>query len=239
MTRISFCSSCWYKHKFVESRMNSEHIIYTPKESVLMDCFVQSTATEVTTSDWNTDFYFHKKNAHNFIWLYIRWNSPSSDHSITARYEIKHELREAGNFTIKFKYIWSLRLSYNGRDSVSNHQPHDCLLNRLFRRRSKKTSKLRVTGLCAGNSPATGEFPAQRARNAENVSVWWRHNDMMTTTHSSAHPAFNNDKFRNPAAGKRGSCSFHRRNFECSKNFFLWQNSFFIVLTVDYCVVLW
>ena len=42
---------------------------------------------------------------------------------------------------------------HNGRDSGSNHQPHDCLLKRLFRRRSKKTSKLRVTGLCAGNSP--------------------------------------------------------------------------------------
>ena len=33
---------------------------------------------------------------------------------------------------------------------------------------SKKTSKLRVTGLCEGNSPVTGEFPAQRASNAEN-----------------------------------------------------------------------
>ena len=44
------------------------------------------------------------------------------------------------------------------------------------RRRSKKTSKLRVNGLCAGNSPVTGEFPAQRASNAENVSIWWRHN---------------------------------------------------------------
>ena len=62
-----------------------------------------------------------------------------------------------------------------GRDGVSNHQPHNCLLNRLFRRISKKTSKLRVTGLCAGNSPVTGEFPAQRASNAENVSIWWRH----------------------------------------------------------------
>ena len=58
---------------------------------------------------------------------------------------------------------------------VSNHQPHDCLLNRLFRRRSKETSKRRVTGLCARNSPGTGEFPAQRASNAENVSIWWRH----------------------------------------------------------------
>ena len=45
------------------------------------------------------------------------------------------------------------------------------------RRRSKKTSKLCVTGLCVGNSPVTGEFPAQRASNAENVSIWWRHHD--------------------------------------------------------------
>ena len=53
----------------------------------------------------------------------------------------------------------SLRWHHNGRDSVSNHQPHHCLLNRLFRRRWKKTSELRVTGLCAGNSPGTGESP--------------------------------------------------------------------------------
>ena len=73
----------------------------------------------------------------------------------------------------------TLQWCHNGHDSVSNHQPHDCLLNRLFRRRSKKTSKLRVTGLCAGNSPGTGEFPAQMASNAENVSIWWRHHKYM------------------------------------------------------------
>ena len=73
--------------------------------------------------------------------------------------------------------IWwdSLQRRHNGHDGVSNHQPHQCLLNRLFRRRSKKTSKLRVIGLCVGNSPGTGEFPAQMAINAENVSIWWRH----------------------------------------------------------------
>ena len=70
----------------------------------------------------------------------------------------------------------SLRWRHNDRDGVSNHQPRDCLLNRLFRRRLKKTSKLRVSGLCAGNSPGTGEFPAQMASYAENVSIWWRHN---------------------------------------------------------------
>ena len=69
----------------------------------------------------------------------------------------------------------TLQWHHNGRDSVSNHQHHDCLLNRSFRRRTKKTSKLRVTCLCAGNSPVTGEFPAQMASNAEKVSIWWRH----------------------------------------------------------------
>ena len=69
----------------------------------------------------------------------------------------------------------SLRWRHNGHDGVSHHQPRDCLLKCLFRCKSKKTSKLRVTGLCAGNSPVTGEFPAQRASNAENVSIWWRH----------------------------------------------------------------
>ena len=54
---------------------------------------------------------------------------------------------------------------HNRHDCVPNHQPHHCLLNCLFGRRSKKTSKLHVTGLCVGNSPGTGEFPAQMASN--------------------------------------------------------------------------
>ena len=79
------------------------------------------------------------------------------------------------------QHSWSfcaLQWRHNGRDGVSNLQPHGCLLNRLFRRRSKKTSKLRVTGLCAGNSPGTGEFPAQMASYAENASIRWRHHGL-------------------------------------------------------------
>ena len=53
--------------------------------------------------------------------------------------------------------------------------PRDCLLNRLFGRRPKKLSKLRVTGFCEANSPVTGEFPAQRDSYTENCSIWWRH----------------------------------------------------------------
>ena len=73
--------------------------------------------------------------------------------------------------------VITLRWRHNMNDVVSNHLSHHCLLNRLFGCKSKKTSKFRVTGLCAGNSPETGEFPAQMASNAEDVSIWWRHHE--------------------------------------------------------------
>ena len=54
----------------------------------------------------------------------------------------------------KWSYTWQWR--HNELVGVSNHQPHDCFLNRLFTRRSKKISKLRVIDLCVGNSPVMG-----------------------------------------------------------------------------------
>ena len=89
-------------------------------------------------------------------------------HVTSALLTYSHRYKSFAYFKTK-----SLRWRHNGHDGVSNHQPHDCLLNRLFR--SKKTQKLRVTGICAGNSPVSGEFPAQMASNAENVSIWWCH----------------------------------------------------------------
>ena len=65
----------------------------------------------------------------------------------------------------------------NGCHGVSNHWRLNCLLMCLSTHRSKKTSKLCFTGLCEGNSPVTGEFPSQRASNAENVSIWWCNHD--------------------------------------------------------------
>ena len=61
----------------------------------------------------------------------------------------------------------TLHWRQNERDGISNHRRLDCLLNRLFRHRSKKTIKLCLTGLCEGNPPATGGFSSQRASNAE------------------------------------------------------------------------
>ena len=40
---------------------------------------------------------------------------------------------------------------------------------------STKTSKPRIIGLCEGNSPVADGFPAEKASNAEYVSIWWRH----------------------------------------------------------------
>ena len=86
---------------------------------------------------------------------------------------------------IYFICFSSLLWRHNGRDSVSSHQPHDCLFNYLFRRRWKKRSKLRVTGLCVWNSLLTSEFSAQISSNAENVSIWWRHHDRKMVRNSA------------------------------------------------------
>ena len=116
--------------------------------------------------------------------------------------------------------VISLLWRHNGCDGVSNHQPHHSLLNRLFMSRSKKTSKLRVTGLCEGNSPVTGEFPAQRASNAENVSIWWRHHIMYIYFRSPQHnPVWQGLKWR-PAwqlSARRGNNSDARLDCNCEQ----------------------
>ena len=71
----------------------------------------------------------------------------------------------------------SLQWRHNGHDSVSNHQPHHCLP--FIRAQITQNIKaLHHWPLCR-NSPGSGEFPEQRASNAENVSIWWRHHVWM------------------------------------------------------------
>ena len=78
---------------------------------------------------------------------------------------------------MKIHFILTLQWRYNERDGISNDRRLDSLLNCLLRRRLKKTSKLRITGLCEENPPVTSVFPSQRASNADNVSIWWRHRE--------------------------------------------------------------
>ena len=56
-----------------------------------------------------------------------------------------------------------------------NHQPYDCLLNCLFKAQIKENIKAPRHWPLWGEFP--GEFPAQRASTAENVSISWRHHD--------------------------------------------------------------
>ena len=55
----------------------------------------------------------------------------------------------------------SLQWRHNECNGVSNRRHLDCLFNCLFRRGSKKLSKLRVAGLCEANSRVTGEIPVK------------------------------------------------------------------------------
>ena len=79
------------------------------------------------------------------------WRNPSMDSLLKGPIRLDFDIF----FYVRFVLHWH----HNEHDGVSNHQPHGCLLNRLFRRRSKTTSKVRVTCLCVGNSPGPVNSP--------------------------------------------------------------------------------
>ena len=72
-------------------------------------------------------------------------------------------------------YWISLQWRHNGSDSVSNHQPHDCLLRRFFQTQIKENIKApRHWPLCR-EFTRDRWFPTQMASNMKNVSIWWRY----------------------------------------------------------------
>ena len=117
-------------------------------------------------------------------------------------------------------YYITLRWRHNDRDCVSNHQPHYCLLKSLFGRTSTKTSKLRVTGLCEGNSPEAGEFPAQMASNAENVSIWWRHYEIIEYSFRTTIGLVIKNEYQSAIWSKLFRISFVQITFYCSRDEF-------------------
>ena len=74
-----------------------------------------------------------------------------------------------------------LQWRHNDHYGVSNHQPHDCLLNHLFRRRSKKTSKLCITGLCVGNPPGPVNSPHKGLVMRKIIPFLWCHHTSICT----------------------------------------------------------
>ena len=86
-----------------------------------------------------------------------------------THWQTRHSITQLLSAILRSILSPALQWRHNVHDGISNHQPHHCLFKHSFWCRSKKTSKLHFTGLCAGNSPVTGEFPAQMASNVENV----------------------------------------------------------------------
>ena len=121
-------------------------------------------------------------------------------------------------YTVSLCFVVFGRIHYNGvimgaiASKITNHT---ILYSTVFQTQVKKTSKLRVTGLCAGNSPGTGEFPAQMASNEENVSICWHHH----------------------ATAPYGSCNWVRRlphlSFTVRLSHYQWRGPFQVLILGD------
>ena len=142
--RLALSSNSWTFHLDRSNRLRSERT-----------CYYESQGENDKWGGNDLNYWLWNYNDERFCILCLKFESS----------------RESVQLPSCFPRILLWR--HNGRERVSNHQPHQCLINLLFRNRSTKTSKLRVTGLRGGNSPVTDEFPAQMASNAENVSIWW------------------------------------------------------------------
>ena len=102
------------------------------------------------------------------------------DHQIQKPYLTPKEMDKINQYQtmIKHNQVWAictLQWRHNGHQITSLTIVYSTIYSGADQR---KTSELHVTGLCVGNSPGTGEFLAQMASNAENVSIWWRHHDI-------------------------------------------------------------
>ena len=126
------------------------------------------------------------------------------------RYTFHHWKRVPEEYSTR--RIHQLPWRHNERDGVSNHQPHGCLLNDRFIQKQVNTSKLRVTGLCEGSPPVTGEFPARRTIDAENTSIWWRHHVETTEKYSTQQIHRNDSGSRSYSSGSAHWCFYSSKN---------------------------
>ena len=119
---------------------------------------------------WCNVILFIVNNANKSIFVIIR----VVDDDYENRRRVGHHLHNMRDVRVITMTSWWARWRLKS--------PASPLFTQQFiRAQIKKTSKFRVTGLCAGKSPRTGEFPAQMVSNAENVSIWWRHHVTIET----------------------------------------------------------
>ena len=147
---------------------------------------------------WDVKSYVWDSNRHYVIrtsyWV-LRMRVIVADEMLSLTYEITTALSHTDELISPPYDIAIVTISYG---QVTKSPVWDTMMSKknmrwpfyatvlphLFSRKSKKTSKLRVTARCVWNSPVTGELPAQRASNAVNLSIRWRLHDA-NTSHTS------------------------------------------------------
>ena len=127
---------------------------------------VGDASRKIGTYRWITNNLYYPR---NFLPIYWHCNNQGTSKETICcvtflpiqRRVSSWSLTHALSLNLYRSWVWNraLHWCHNDHDGVSNHQPHGCLLNRLFGHRSKKTSKLLVTGLCARNSPGPVNSP--------------------------------------------------------------------------------
>ena len=145
------CSGCLFLEA-VKSSANGGTLHYD-------DVIMSTIASQITslTIVYSTVYSGADKSKHqssaslDFVWGIHRGpvNSPH-------KWPVTRKMFPFDDVIMTFVEVYrSLQWRHYECDGVSSHGRLDCLLNRLFRRRSKKASKLRITGLGEGNPPVT------------------------------------------------------------------------------------
>ena len=111
---------------------------------------------------------YWKKLSISYLVHWINWHLPSKLELVKVICFTEKTTRNGLAFVAPFRCClrYPLQWRHDEHDGVSDHRRLHCLFKCWLTGRSKEIPKLRVTGLCVGNSPVTGEFPAQRASNA-------------------------------------------------------------------------
>ena len=118
--------------------------------------FQTSTAATFRGREWTHPTLYNGCNYSSTLWLKLIRVSERGPYCAYIGSSNIHD------HIMTWKPCPSLQWRHNERDCVSNHQSYDYSLNRLFTRRSMKTLKHRVTGICEGNSPVTHKGPVTR-----------------------------------------------------------------------------
>ena len=138
-----------------------------------------------TYSTRNTEFYTNQEQLPSNRISNIQWKQKNLQLRHMARvYRYRNGVSLVNHYN-PFQYIDNkpLQWRHNEHDGVSNHQPHDFYSTAYSGTDESKHQS------SASLAFVTGDFPAQRASNAENVSIWWRHHDVVVVCKYFTSPA--------------------------------------------------